>query len=283
MWLLEVAPRILAAEDETVSEGMAEAFGRRGIEVITGIGGIGRVEKEGGRPRLYYGENGDKLDLDTEAVVLAVGWSGNVEGLNLEAAGVETERGYVRVDDALRSGALGVFAAGDVTGRMMLVQSATREGNLAAEHGLLGGEHSYRHEIVPHGGFADPEYAGAGLTEGGARAEGYDCVAATVPNAELDRSVIDGYPEGLCKLVVDRPSRRILGAHLVDEQAVEVVQIVATAMWAEMPVERLADVEFAYPTFTAIASIASRRVLRALGLVAVSPRWSIPERTHGAE
>jgi pyruvate/2-oxoglutarate dehydrogenase complex dihydrolipoamide dehydrogenase (E3) component len=281
--LLDVAPRILAAEDEAVSDGVAEAFGRRGIEISTRIGGIKCIEKRDGHLRLYYGENGTGHTLDTEAVVLAVGWSGNIEGLNLEVAGVETERGYVRVDDTLRTSAPHVFAAGDITGRMMLVQSATHEGNLAAEQAVLGGERSYRHEIVPHGSFTDPEYASVGLTERRAQGAGYDCAVAMVPYAELDRSIIDGYTEGFCKLVVDSSSRRILGAHLVGEQAVEVVQIVATAMRAEMPVELLADVEFAYPTFTAIVGIASRRILRALGLVAVSPRWGIPERTLGAE
>jgi len=166
---------------------------------------------------------------------------------------------------------------------MMLVQSATNEGNLAAEQTVLGGEHGYRHAIVPHGGFTDPEYASVGLTESRVRDEGRDYAAAVVPYAELDRGVVDGHTEGFCKLLVDSPSRRILGAHIVGEQAVEVVQIVATAMRAGMPVEQLADVEFAYPTFTAIVGIAARRILRELGLVAVSPRWGIPERTLGAE
>jgi pyruvate/2-oxoglutarate dehydrogenase complex dihydrolipoamide dehydrogenase (E3) component len=282
--LLDVAPRILAAEDEDVSEGMAETLGRRGIEIVTGIGGVERIEKENGHLRLFYAENGEARTLDAETIVLAVGWPGNVEGLNLEAAGVETRRGgYVLVDDALRTSAPHIFAAGDITGRMMLVQSATNEGNLAAEQAVLGGEHGYRHTIVPHGGFTDPEYASVGLTESRAGSEGHDYAAAVVPYAELDRGVVDGHTEGFCKLVVDRRSRRILGAHIVGEQAVEVVQIVATAMRAGMPVEQLADVEFAYPTFTAIVGIAARRILRELGLVAVSPRWGIPERTLGAE
>jgi pyruvate/2-oxoglutarate dehydrogenase complex dihydrolipoamide dehydrogenase (E3) component len=284
VWLLDVAPHLLAAEDEAVSEGVAEAFERRGIEIVTGIGGVERIEKENGHLRLHYAKNDEARTLDAETIMLAVGWPGNVEGLNLEAAGVETRRGgYVLVDDALRTSAAHIFAAGDITGRMMLVQSATQEGNLAAEQTVLGGEHGYRHEIVPHGGFTDPEYASVGLTESRARSEGRDCAVATVPYAHLDRGVIDGHTEGLCKLVVDRPSRRILGAHIVGEQAVEVVQIVATAMRAGMPVEHLADVEFAYPTFTAILGIVARRVLRELGLVATSPRWGIPERTLGAE
>ena len=157
------------------------------------------------------------------------------------------------------------------------------EGNLAAEQTVLGGEHSYRHTIVPHGGFTDPEYGSVGLTERQARREGHDCAVAVVPYAELDRGVIDGHTEGFCKLLVHRPSRRILGVHIVGEQAVEVVQIVATAMRAGMLVEQLADVEFAYPTFTAVVGLAARRILRELGLVAVSPRWGVPERTLGTE
>jgi pyruvate/2-oxoglutarate dehydrogenase complex dihydrolipoamide dehydrogenase (E3) component len=284
VWLLDVAPRILAAEDEAVSDGVTEVFGRRGIEIDTGIGGVERIEKENGHLRLFYAKNDEARTLAAEAIVLAVGWPANVEELNLEAAGVETRRGgYVIVDDALRTSAPHIFAAGDITGRMMLVQSATQEGNLAAEQTVLGGDHSYRHTIVAHGGFTDPEYASVGLTESRARSEGHDCAVAVLPYAELDRGVIDGHTEGFCKLVVDSQSRHILGAHIVGEQAVEVVQIVATAMRAGMSVEQLADVEFAYPTFTAIVGIVARRILRELGLVAVSPRWGIPERTLGAE
>src|ERR671920_1114763 len=243
VWLLEVAPRVLGGEDDAISDGVAEAFGRRGIEIVAGIKGIEKIEKESGALRLLYTRNDEARTLTAETILLAVGWPGNVRELNLEAAGVEVERGYVRVDDALRTSAPHVFAAGDITGRMMLVQSATYEGNLAAEQTVLGGEHSYRHTIVPHGGFTDPEYASVGLTERQARSEGHDCAVAVVPYAELDRGVIDGHTEGFCKLVVHPPSRRILGAHIVGEQAVEVVQIVATAMRAGMLVEQIADVE----------------------------------------
>ena len=160
-----MAPRILGGEDEVVSEGVARAFSRRGIEIITGIGGVDRIDKEDGYLRLSYTQGDETRMLDTEAVVLAVGWPGNVEALNLAAAGVETERGYVTVDDCLRTSAPHVFAAGDLTGRMMLVQSANYEGNLAAENAVLGEDRGYRHAIVPHGGFTDPEYASVGLTE----------------------------------------------------------------------------------------------------------------------
>lgn len=283
--LLEVAPRILGGEDEVVSSGVAEAFSRRGIEILTGIGGVERIERDGEVLLLSYGQGDETRILETEAVVLAVGWPANVEALNLGAAGVETDRGYVLVDDALRTSAPNVFAAGDVTGRMMLVQSATYEGALAAENAALGGSRDYRHAIVPHGGFTDPEYASVGLTEIQARDElgDEDCAVAVVPYADLDRGVIDGHPDGSCKLIVSRSSRLILGAHIVGEQAVEVVQLVAAAMDSGMRVEQLAHLELAYPTFTAILGLAARQLARELDLVAASPRWRAYGRPGATE
>ena len=122
-----------------------------------------------GALRLAYTRDGAAQTIVGQAVVLAVGWPGAVEGLELEAAGVTTARGYVTVDDTLRTTAPHIFfAAGDITGRMMLVQSATGEGTGRGER-LAGRSRSYRHGIVPHGGFTDPEYASVGLTEAQAR------------------------------------------------------------------------------------------------------------------
>jgi len=281
--LLDVAPRVLGGEDEAVSSGMAEAFGEARVEILAGIGGIERIEKQNGSLRLFYTQQNETHALETETVLLAVGWPGNVGSLNLDAANVRTERGYVPVDDALRTSAPHVFAAGDLTGRMMLVQSATYEGALAAENAALGTGRGYRHAIVPHGGFTDPEYAGVGLTERQARDEvgEADCAVAVVPYADLDRGVIDGRPEGSCKLVVSRSSRLILGAHIVGEQAVEVVQLAAAAMRAGMPVEQLADLELAYPTFTTIVGLAARRIVRDLD--PDSPRQRASGRSAAAE
>jgi dihydrolipoamide dehydrogenase len=283
--LLEVAPRILGGEDGVVSEGVAGVFTRRGIEILTDIGGVDRIDREGRLLRLSYTQNGETRMLDTEAVVLAVGWPGNVEALNPAAAGVETQRGYVAVDDCLRTSAPHVFAAGDLTGRMMLVQSANYEGSLAAENAVLGEDHGYRHAIVPHGGFTDPEYGSVGLTERQARDEygDEDCAVAVVPYTDLDRGVIDGRSEGSCKLVVSRSSRRVLGAHIVGEQAVEVVQLAATAMGAGMRIEQLANLELAYPTFTAIIGLAARQLVRQLDLIPISPNWRTLQRPIATE
>src|SRR5215469_7735052 len=199
--VLEVAPRLLTLEDEAVSHDIAEAFRRRGISVITGIGGIGRIEQRDGALHVFYPYEGEVRQLTTEAVVLSVGWQGNTDELNLAAAHVQSERGYIVVDDYLQTTAPHIYAAGDITGRMMLVQSANWEGALAAGNALLAHRRITEHRIVPHGGFTDPEYGSVGLTEEKARAAN-PCIVAVVPYAALDRAVIDGHREGFCKLIV---------------------------------------------------------------------------------
>jgi len=270
--LLDLAPRILPGEDAAVSQTVARGFRERGISVLTGIEGIDRIEKEDGGLRLVYGQEGRLHPLAVEQVILAVGWVGNVEQLNLEAAGVQTARSYAVVDDTLRTSNPRIYAAGDINGRMMLVQSASAEARLAVENALLGREKRFQHHVVPHGGFTDPEYGSVGLTEAQAELQG-GCTWATVPYSDLDRAVIDGRPEGFCKLIVERESGKIRGAHVVGEQAVEVVQIVAAGMAAGMHVSELAELELAYPTFTAIVGLVARQLVRQLDLTPLAAEW----------
>ena len=215
---------------------------------------------------------------------MAVGWPGNLESVGLEAAGIGTERDYVAVDETLRTTQPHIWAAGDVTGRMKLVQSATYEGRLAAENAVLGADRPVQHTVVAHGGFTDPEYASVGLSEARAEQSGEPIAIGVVPFADLDRAVIDRRTDGFCKLIAHRDSRRVLGAHVVGEQAVEVAQIAAAAMAGDMPVERLAEVEFAYPTFTSIVGLAARQIVHQLRLpTAEQEAWQALGRRRVAE
>jgi pyruvate/2-oxoglutarate dehydrogenase complex dihydrolipoamide dehydrogenase (E3) component len=283
--LLDVAPRLLPTEDSATSETMRSAFEQSGIRVITGMDGLDRVERDPDHLTIHFRQLGQPQTLETDAIILAVGWAGNIEGLSLPAAGVTVERGYVVVNDYLQTTAPHIFAAGDLTGRMMLVQSASYEARIAAENAVIGIEQAQarvQHRITPHGGFTDPEYSGVGLTEAEARRT-HDCAVAVVPYSDLDRAVIDGHPIGFCKLIVARDSRQILGAHVVGEQAVEVVQIVAAGMAADMRVEQLADLELAYPTFTSIVGLAARQLARELKVVPLAPQWQALQRWQAAE
>jgi pyruvate/2-oxoglutarate dehydrogenase complex dihydrolipoamide dehydrogenase (E3) component len=141
---------------------------------------------------------------------------------------------------------------------------------------------SSNHRIVPHGSHTDPEYASVGMTEYQAR-QADDCAVAFVPYYDLDRAVIDGHTEGFFRLIVSRKTRRILGAHVVGEQAVEIIQIVAVAMASEMTVEALASVELSYPTLAEVVGLAARQVVRELGLTPLAVDWRVLRGRRSAE
>ena len=197
---------------------------------------------------------------------VAVGWVADAAGLNLARAGVETDaRGYVRVDSSLRTSAPHIYAAGDITGRLMLVPQAIEGGFVAATNAVLGATTTPVDLVSPIGSFTDPEYAQVGLTEAKAR-ETHDAVVAVVRFDETTRTIIDGRTAGFCKLIADRTTRAILGCHVVGERAVEIVQVVAVAIAAGMRVDDLARVPLSFPTYAAMPGRAAYRAAQQLNL-----------------
>ncbi len=280
--LLETRERILGAEDVSVSVAIHSAFERNGIEVITRAEEILGIRQHDQEFTLYWNQNASEHTRTAEKIFLSVGWIGNLDALHLDAAGVKTERGYVVVNDYLQSSVENIFAAGDITGRMMLVQSAGYDGKIAAENAVLGIGNRYQHQIVPHGGFTDPEYASVGLTEEKARAQA-DCVVATVPYAALDRAVIDQHTDGFCKIIVARETHRVLGAHVVGEQALENIHLVAAGMNADVWIEQIAEMEIAYPTYCAAVGLAARQIAFELGVMPLTREWRALGKLPGAE
>lgn len=282
--ILDIAPRLLPTEDQAVSDVMAAAFIENGIEILTGIEGIKRIAKNEKLLDLTIATNGQEQTVSVEAVIFSVGWPGNLDALNLAAAGVATKGAYIQVDDTLRTSVPHIYAAGDVNGRMMLVQTASYQARVAVENALSASADRHdQNQHIPHGGFTDPEYGSVGLTEAQAREKNIDIAIAVIPYADMDRAVIDGVPEGFCKLIVERESRRIIGAHVVGEQAVEVIQIVTAAIVGGMPIEQVAEIEFAYPTFAAVIGLAARQLARDLKVVTVAPTWRMLIRERIAE
>jgi pyruvate/2-oxoglutarate dehydrogenase complex dihydrolipoamide dehydrogenase (E3) component len=272
VYLLELAPRLIPQEDEDIAVALAAAFQQQCTTVITGAE-TERLEKTPGGIQLHYRKQERPASLTVDAVFFAAGWPGNVDSLNLAAAHAVTERSYIPVNDYLQSNVPHIFAAGDINGQSMLVQSARYEGRIAAENAVLGPYRHFTHEIVPSGSFTDPEYASVGLTEAQARQQ-YDCAVAVVHYDDLLRPVIDAHPEGFCKLIVERPRRYILGAHVIGEYSVEIIQMVAACMASGMRVEQLAELQLAYPTFTEAVGLAAQKLVRDLGLAPLPQLWS---------
>jgi pyruvate/2-oxoglutarate dehydrogenase complex dihydrolipoamide dehydrogenase (E3) component len=263
--LFQAGPRILASEDADVSAEVAAAFRASGIVVRERFGTIESFEPAPSGVRMVFSNNGARDSAEAEIAVVAVGWVADTAGLNLAAAGVEADaRGYVRVDPFLRTSAQHVFAAGDITGRMMLVPQAIHDGYVAATNAVRGPS-TLGDQVSPVGSFTDPEYAQVGLTEEQARAR-HDVVVAVVRFDETTRTIIDGLTAGFCKLIADRATCTIVGCHVVGERAVEIVQVVAIAMSAGMKVDDLARVPLSFPTYAGILARAAYDAAKQLGL-----------------
>jgi dihydrolipoamide dehydrogenase len=155
----------------------------------------------------------------------------------------------------------------------MLVASARLEGRVAGENAVLGPRRRVTHEIVPVGSFTDPEYASVGLTEAEARRR-CDCAVGVAQYRNLLRPVADGQPEGFCKLIAETAGRTIVGAHVLGEYSAEVIQVVAACMSAGMRVEQVAEMEFAFPTFTEGVQQAAQLLVHRLGVGVMPTPWS---------
>lgn len=216
--LFQAGPRILQTEDEDVSTAVTAAFRGSGIVVREDFGDIKSFEKTPSGVRMIFSKDGAHYSAEATLAVVAVGWVANTARLSLATAGVETDpRGFVQVDDYLRTSAPHVFAAGDVTGRLMLVPQAIQAGFVAATNAVRGATMTLGDQVSPIGSFTDPEYAQVGLTEAKAR-ETRDVVVSVVRFDSTTRTIIDGRTAGFCKLIVDRATYKILGCHVVGER-----------------------------------------------------------------
>lgn len=264
--LFQAGPRILPAEDEEVSGTMADAFRESGIEVRENFGVIESFEKTPEGIRMRFSKDGEQQNTEASLAVIAIGWTANTAGLDLARAGIETDkRDFVRVDEFLRTSAQHVFAAGDVTGRMMLVPQAIQAGFVAATNALRGATMKELNAPAPIGSFTEPEYAQVGLTEARAQANG-EIVVARVSFDSTTRTIIDGRTHGFCKLIVDSNNRQILGCHVVGERAVEITQVAAVCMAAHMRVDDLAQVPLSFPTYAGVLGRVAAQASRTLNL-----------------
>jgi pyruvate/2-oxoglutarate dehydrogenase complex dihydrolipoamide dehydrogenase (E3) component len=257
--LFQAGPRILPTEDEDISSVVATAFRESGMVVRENFGTIESFEKTQTGVRMIFTKEGARDSAEAALVVVAIGWVADTAGLNLSAAGVETNaRGYVQVDKHLQTSAPNIFAAGDITGRLMLVPQAVHDGFVAATNAVQGATMTVGDQVSPIGSFTEPEYAQVGITEAKAR-ETHDVVVSIVRFDETARTIIDGRTTGFCKLIADRPTGKILGCHVVGERAVEIAQVVAIAIAGGLRVDEMARIPLSFPTYAGILARAAYR------------------------
>ena len=262
--VIEFADRLTPPSDVDISHGLEAAFKARGMNILTGTRSDA-IESANGRLKVLYTRGEEQGSLETDAVFLMVGWPANLASLNLEAAGITLRGPYIQVDEHLRTNVPEIFVAGDANGVSMFVQSALQQGSVAAHNAVLGPEQVYIPHAVATGSFTEPEYGSVGMTEAKAR-EIHDCIVEVVSYDTLPRAVMDARTDGMCKLIFDSKTLTLLGAHVLGSYSAEVIQVAATCMAAGLTVNKIAELELAFPTFTEAIGIAARRICRELKL-----------------
>jgi dihydrolipoamide dehydrogenase len=247
--LVELLPNLLPVEDEDMGRTLARSFQRRGIKVLTSST-VARIEKAGKRLKVSITDTDGKDEQTVEAdnVLIGVSRRPNTLDLNLDRTGVQTDRrGYIEVDDHLRTSVNNVFAIGDVVGKVLLAHVATHQGLVAAAV-IAGHNERIDYKAVPAATFTHPEVASVGLTEAKAREAGHDVIVGKFPFAALGRAQTYGSTDGLTKIVADKKYGEVLGVHIIGPSASDLIPEGVLALQLEATLEDVANTIHAHPT-----------------------------------
>ena len=248
--IIEMLPRLVPLEDEEISQQLERVFRRRGIGFKTGamVGGV--AVSEGTAAVTVTDADGSVSEIECDKVLVAIGVQGNTEDIGLEVAGVNTERGYITVDDEMRTNVPGVFAIGDVTGKLPLAHVASAQGVIAAE--VIAGMNPMPldYSLMPRATYCRPQIASFGLTEQQATDAGYSFKVGRFPMAASGKALAMGEPNGMVKLVVDSEVGELLGAHIIGPEATELLGEVGLSRLLEGTTTELGWLVHPHPTIS---------------------------------
>lgn len=241
----------LPREDEEIAAAVLQSLEARGIQVIRGAR-VERVTDADGHAEVSVTAKEQALSLSAEAVLVATGRRPNVEGLKLEAAGVElTERGAIRTDEHLRTTAPNIWAMGDVVGGLQFTYISLDDYRIVVSDVLGDGQRTTANRgEVPYSVFLSPPFSRVGMSEREARERGYAVKIAKLPVAAIPKAQVLQQPVGLLKAVVDADTGLILGAHLFCEESYEIINLVKLAMDIRVPYTVLRDSIYTHPTMS---------------------------------
>ena len=245
--VVEFLPRILTNIDEEMASYIHEVLSSKGVKIYT-ASRVTEVDDKGNYLAVtFQEEDGKKIAVETEKVLLAAGRVPNTQALNLSSAGVETERGRIKVDKFMRTNVANIYAVGDCASPYMLAHVAMAEGEIAAEN-VAGGEREMDYSVVPSCVFTSPELASVGRSELDCQKAGIPVKVGRFPMVGNGRALTLGEAEGIVKIVADSKYERVLGVHILGPNATELISAACMAMKLEATVEEIAQLIFAHPT-----------------------------------
>lgn len=261
--LVEALPRILPAEDEEIAAAAHRSFAKRGIAIHAGATVQSIQQTPDGLTVVIDLGGGSSSPVTVDAVVLAVGITGNVERLGLQTTRVRIDRGHIVVDEWLATDEPGIHAIGDVVGPPWLAHKASHEGIICVERiAGLAGVRPLEVANIPACTYCRPQIASVGLTEAAARAGGREVRVGRFPYQANGKAIAMGDPEGMVKTVYDAATGELLGAHLFGAEATELIHGFALARTLEATEAELAHTVFPHPT---LSEMLGESTLDALG------------------
>jgi dihydrolipoamide dehydrogenase len=259
--VVELLDHLLPLEDAEVSRQLERAFKQQGIAFRTGAK-VNEVRSVGEEATVAISTAAGDEELQAEKVLVGVGVAANTDDLGLEELGVELERGFVKVDGAMRTNVAGVYAIGDVTGKLPLAHVASAQG-VAAVEGIAGRETPpLDYERLPRCTYCQPQVASLGLTEAQARERGIEVKTGTFPYRGNGKALAIGRTEGLAKLVADARTGEVVGYHLIGHDATELLAEASLASTLESTHRELGWAVHAHPTLSEVVKEAALDIER---------------------
>ncbi|MDE6521742.1 MAG: dihydrolipoyl dehydrogenase [Muribaculaceae bacterium] len=249
--VIEYMKQILPPFDSDIAKRLKQALSKKGIKIVTGAAAKKIEQNEDYEVVVTYEVKGKEESVVSSDLLMAVGRAPRVEGLNLEAAGIEYSPKGIVVDGWMRTNVPHILAIGDVNAKMMLAHVATFQG-IHALNAIDGKEDKINFDIVPSAVFVVPECAMVGLTEEACKAQGIEIRKGLSFFRANGKALAMGEPDGICKLIFRKEDGRLIGAHIMGVEAADLAQQCADLMNAEMTLEEIQNVIFGHPTVSEV-------------------------------
>ena len=249
--IVEMLPHLIPQEDEELGSHLERSFRRQGIVSMTGAT-VQRISVDSGTATVSISRDGDDSVIECDRVLMAVGVRGNTEDIGLESLGVETDRGFIVIDDNMATNVVGVYAIGDVVGPPLLAHVASAQGVTAVE--TIAGMDPPRldYALMPRAIYCKPQVASFGITEAQAREQGYSVKIGKFPFSASGKALALAESEGMIKLVVDAEIGEVLGAHMIGAEVTELLGELAMTRLLEGTTTELGWLAHPHPSMSEV-------------------------------
>ncbi|PKO04868.1 MAG: dihydrolipoyl dehydrogenase [Chloroflexi bacterium HGW-Chloroflexi-3] len=259
--IVEMLPRLVPLEDEEIGTELEKAFKKAGIKSLTGYR-VEKVETTESGVKVTVSQDGSEKILEAEQALIAIGFKPNTADIGLKEVGVNLDkRGFIEIDDRMATSVSGIWAIGDVTGKLLLAHVASAQGIVCAEN--IAGVESVKldYRMMPRATYCHPQVASFGLTEAQAKEDGYEVKVGRFPFQANGKSLGLGESAGFIKIITDVKYGEILGAHLIGPEVSELLPELTLAQSMELTAEEIARNVHAHPTLSEIIMEAAHGIV----------------------